>query len=50
MRSEITNKEQEQEEELESLVAPPKEQKLKREIIEEEDIEFKTKGGKSIYR
>ncbi|XP_065334776.1 protein Red [Cloeon dipterum] len=49
VRSEIHTKEQEQEDEMESLVAPGKETKAKREI-EEEDIELKTKTGKSIYR
>jgi hypothetical protein len=51
VRSEIHNKEQEQEDELENLVTAPKDQKpVKKEVIEEEDIDFKTKSGKSFYR
>ncbi|XP_059479474.1 protein Red isoform X2 [Neocloeon triangulifer] len=48
VRSEIVTKEQEHEEELENLVAPSKDQKVKREV--EEEVELKTKAGKSIYR
>jgi len=37
------------EEEIESLVTAPKEQKVKKEI-EEEEVELKTKAGKNIFR
>ncbi|KAI5725540.1 hypothetical protein M8J77_016808 [Diaphorina citri] len=52
VRSEIINKELEQEEELEKLVSKPSKKGEKEKVVapvEEEEIQFKTRMGKSVY-
>lgn len=54
VRSEIQNKELEQEDEMEKLVTKPKKSEKEKEKekaeVEEEEIQFKTRMGRSVYR